>query len=205
MKNILQKITFISTILLSLSLAVSTSYAKDEPTEKPKTSKDKQTKTEKSEKKSEKKTSESKKSAKSEKSEKKSEKKSTKDNLQSDSKSKDEKAKTTKKADSKKSNDTATKPNAKSKTTASNTNQSKKQYKNTIVNINKADAKTFSHYLMGIGDKRAKAIVAYRSKQGKFKAVNDLLKIEGIGEKIFAGLKKNVSLTKGETTAPKKK
>ena len=56
------------------------------------------------------------------------------------------------------------------------------------VNINMADAKTIAKSLNGIGIKRANEIVKYRNDFGNFKAVEDLLKVKGIGEKI---LKKN--------------
>ena len=79
----------------------------------------------------------------------------------------------------------------------------KSQYKSITVNINKANAPALSAYLMGVGPTRAKAIVSYRSKKGKFSATKDLMNVEGIGEKIYAGLKKNVSTSRGETSPPK--
>lgn len=51
------------------------------------------------------------------------------------------------------------------------------------ININTADAKTIAESLTGIGIKKAEAIVEYRKTNGPFKAVEDLLKIKGIGEK----------------------
>ena len=79
----------------------------------------------------------------------------------------------------------------------------KSQYKSVTVNINKANAPALSAYLMGIGPTRAKAIVSYRSKKGKFSATKDLMEVEGIGEKVYAGLKKNISTSRGETSPPK--
>jgi len=81
--------------------------------------------------------------------------------------------------------------------------EGKSQYKRTIVNINKANAAALSAYLVGIGPIKAKAIVAYRSKNGKFSNVKDLMKVEGVGEGVFKGLKKNISTSRGETSAPK--
>ncbi len=81
--------------------------------------------------------------------------------------------------------------------------EGKSQYKRTTVNINKANAAALSAYLVGIGPIKAKAIVAYRSKNGKFSNVKDIMKVEGIGEGVFKGLKKNISTSRGEASAPK--
>lgn len=51
------------------------------------------------------------------------------------------------------------------------------------VNINKADAAAIASSLKGVGQSKAEAIVAYRDANGPFKAVDDLLKVKGIGEK----------------------
>ncbi len=50
------------------------------------------------------------------------------------------------------------------------------------VNINTADSQTLAT-LEGIGEKRAKAIIDYRSKHGPFVSVEDLVKVKGIGVK----------------------
>lgn len=50
------------------------------------------------------------------------------------------------------------------------------------VNINMATVKELSA-LPGIGKKKAEAIIAYRNENGKFTAVDDLRKVEGIGKK----------------------
>ena len=52
----------------------------------------------------------------------------------------------------------------------------------TPVNINKADATTIAKSLDGIGQSRAKAIVAWRDAHGPFKKVEDLSQIKGIGK-----------------------
>ena len=52
-----------------------------------------------------------------------------------------------------------------------------------MVNINKADAETIAENLKGIGITKAKAIVSYRKENGKFKSVDELTKVKGIGEK----------------------
>jgi competence protein ComEA len=49
------------------------------------------------------------------------------------------------------------------------------------VNINTTDAATMSRELVGIGMKRALAIVEYRQKYGPFKTVDELALVKGIG------------------------
>ncbi len=51
------------------------------------------------------------------------------------------------------------------------------------VDINSADAATLANALQGIGPAKAEAIVAYREKHGPFKSVDDLVMVQGIGEK----------------------
>ena len=51
------------------------------------------------------------------------------------------------------------------------------------IDINTADAKTIAAKLNGVGPKSAEAIVAYRTKHGPFKRVEDLDKVKGIGKK----------------------
>jgi len=53
------------------------------------------------------------------------------------------------------------------------------------VNINTADAQTLSKNIKGVGLKKAQDIVAYREKNGKFKKVEDLIKVKGIGTKLL--------------------
>ncbi len=53
------------------------------------------------------------------------------------------------------------------------------------VNINTADAQTMSKHIRGIGLKKAHAIIQYRLKNGKFKSVQDLVKVKGIGPKLI--------------------
>ena len=52
------------------------------------------------------------------------------------------------------------------------------------VNINKADTKTLTT-LKGIGKDRAVKIIEYREKNGPFQKIEDLMKVKGIGKKIF--------------------
>jgi len=53
------------------------------------------------------------------------------------------------------------------------------------VNINKADAATLATELVGVGEKRAEAIVAYREANGAFKSAEDLMNVKGIGESVL--------------------
>ncbi len=53
------------------------------------------------------------------------------------------------------------------------------------VNINTASAAELADALDGIGPKKAEAIVAYRTANGPFKIVEDLLKVKGIGEEVL--------------------
>lgn len=48
--------------------------------------------------------------------------------------------------------------------------------------------------LSGIGEKKALDIINYREKNGPFENIEDLLKVEGIGENLFASIKENITL-----------
>ena len=52
------------------------------------------------------------------------------------------------------------------------------------ININQADAKALTT-LKGIGKDRAVKIIEYREKNGPFMKIEDLMKVKGIGKKIF--------------------
>jgi competence protein ComEA len=53
------------------------------------------------------------------------------------------------------------------------------------VNVNSADASTLAQELDGIGPAKAQAIVEYRQKNGPFRTAEDLLKVQGIGERVL--------------------
>ena len=53
-----------------------------------------------------------------------------------------------------------------------------------MININQADAKALTT-LKGIGKDRAVKIIEYREKNGPFQKIEDLMKVKGIGKKIF--------------------
>jgi competence protein ComEA len=72
----------------------------------------------------------------------------------------------------------------------------------TPVDINTADAETLAASIKGVGHAKAEAIVAYREKNGRFKTIEDLALVKGIGEKTVEANRDN--LTAGTLTAPKK-
>ena len=49
------------------------------------------------------------------------------------------------------------------------------------VNINQADAATLAQVLVGIGDKKAQAIIDYRNTHGAFTTIEQLDNVKGIG------------------------
>ena len=53
------------------------------------------------------------------------------------------------------------------------------------VDLNGADASTLQRELSGIGEAKAKAIVAYRESNGPFSSVDELLEVKGIGKAIL--------------------
>ena len=54
----------------------------------------------------------------------------------------------------------------------------------TQVNINEADADTLAT-LKGVGKGRALEIIEYREQNGPFEKPEDIMKVKGIGQKIF--------------------
>lgn len=53
------------------------------------------------------------------------------------------------------------------------------------VNINSADAETLQKVLVGIGNAKAAAIVAYREENGPFTSIDELIEVKGIGKAIL--------------------
>lgn len=62
--------------------------------------------------------------------------------------------------------------------------QEEKAAEEGLVNINTADADTLCT-LPGIGEAKAKSIIAYREKNGPFKSTEELTKVSGIKEGVF--------------------
>ena len=63
-----------------------------------------------------------------------------------------------------------------------------------LVNINTASQEELDT-LPGIGSVRAKAIIAYRTENGFFMNIEDLMKVEGIGETLFSELKDLITVS----------
>lgn len=53
------------------------------------------------------------------------------------------------------------------------------------VDLNKADAPTLQRELSGVGEAKAKAIVAYRETNGPFASVEELLEVKGFGKALL--------------------
>ncbi len=61
------------------------------------------------------------------------------------------------------------------------------------ININTATVKQLST-LPRIGEKIALRIVNFRKQNGKFKRIEELMKVKGIGEKLFVKLKDRITV-----------
>ncbi len=62
------------------------------------------------------------------------------------------------------------------------------------VNINTANINELES-LKGIGKAKAETIIEYR-KQHKFKKIEDIMKVKGIGKKLFEKIKDEISVNK---------
>lgn len=68
---------------------------------------------------------------------------------------------------------------------------SKKASKEGKVNINTATVEELKT-LKGVGEKKAEAIIDYRKKNGSFKTKEDLMKVRGIGKKLFESFQERI-------------
>jgi len=64
------------------------------------------------------------------------------------------------------------------------------------VDINVATMNELSA-VSGIGEKKAEAIIAYRTENGAFATIDDIKKVKGIGEKSFEKLKDQITVDGG--------
>ncbi len=62
------------------------------------------------------------------------------------------------------------------------------------VNINTATAEQIADGINGIGDSKAKAIIEYRKVHGKFKSIDALENVDGIGLKTIEKNKDKITL-----------
>jgi len=69
------------------------------------------------------------------------------------------------------------------------------------LDINTANAEQIAAGLKGVGLKKAQAIVDYRSSQGRFKNLDDLLKVKGIGKKLLDLNAANISFSPNKSGA----
>ncbi len=69
----------------------------------------------------------------------------------------------------------------------------KAEIKESVVNINTASA-TELMTLKGIGKSRAEAIIQYRTQNGSFAKIEDLMKVTGIKQKMFDKIKNNITV-----------
>lgn len=114
--------------------------------------------------------------------------------------SSDKKEKTKTSATKKKTSSSKEKKSSKTTTSAKKKASSSKDKKSTkstsspfkgTVNINTASKEQLMQ-LPGIGEVKAAEIIKTRKKSGKFKKADDLLKVDGIGDKTLQGIKKNL-------------
>lgn len=61
------------------------------------------------------------------------------------------------------------------------------------ININTAGSEQLRK-LPRIGEKMSQRIIDYREKNGKFKRIEDIMKVKGIGEKTFDGFKDMITV-----------
>lgn len=62
------------------------------------------------------------------------------------------------------------------------------------VDLNNADAVTLQKSLAGVGEAKAKAIVAYRESNGPFASIDELLEVKGIGKAILDRNRDNLEI-----------
>ena len=63
------------------------------------------------------------------------------------------------------------------------------------VDINTATAEQLAANIKGIGQKRAEAIVSYRTTHGPFKKVEELSKVKGVGIKLVEKNRENLLIS----------
>ncbi|MDZ4183156.1 MAG: helix-hairpin-helix domain-containing protein [Candidatus Cloacimonadaceae bacterium] len=79
------------------------------------------------------------------------------------------------------------------KASASSSTTKSKADDNSIVNINSAGINELTT-LSGIGEVKAKAIIDYRSANGPFSAIEDIVKVKGIGAKTLEKIRHRLAI-----------
>lgn len=69
-----------------------------------------------------------------------------------------------------------------------------KQGAEQLIDLNTAAAAELQ-LLNGIGEKKAELIIQYRQEQGPFQTIEDLMQVKGIGEKTFAALADQITVS----------
>ena len=70
-----------------------------------------------------------------------------------------------------------------------------------LINLNTATVQELES-LPGIGTKTAERIIEYRTKQGPFKKIEELMNVQGVGEKSFLKLKPQLTVAKPDPNNP---
>ena len=63
-----------------------------------------------------------------------------------------------------------------------------------LINLNTADL-TKLQELNGIGEKKAQAIIQYRTDNGSFQSIESLMEVSGIGQKTFDAIKDTITVS----------
>ena len=63
-----------------------------------------------------------------------------------------------------------------------------------MVNINTASATALADALVGVGEKKAQAIVEYRQQHGEFEAIDQLERVKGIGAELVSKNRSRIQL-----------
>ena len=67
------------------------------------------------------------------------------------------------------------------------------QAESTLVNINTAGEELLCT-LSGVGSTRAKSIIAYREKNGRFQKIEDIMNVDGIKDGLFQKIKDSITV-----------